>query len=295
LPTQNNKSEKLLFIGIVFSMLMWGLSWPSGKVLSTYGHAPSLVFIRYLIVALSFAPVFFFIKDSLIIDKKGIPGLLLSGILLFTYAFLFLLGLRKGSAGAGGILVTTMNPIVAYCLSLIITRKLPSRNESIGLIIGIIAGSVLLKIWGVGVDLFDSGNIYFLLAAFTWALLSRITAKAENYGSSFAFSFWLYITTTMTAFAFVDIQDLIHTIQYGDRYFWMNVIFMGTLATTAASTCYFYATTKLGPARASSFIFLVPFSAGLSAWFFLGEVLLPHTLIGGILGIMAVYIINKKK
>ncbi len=39
---------------------------------------------------------------------------------------------------------------------------------------------------------------------------------------------------------------------------------------------------------------MVPFSAALGSWIFLGEVIEVHTIIGGILGIAAVYILNKK-
>ena len=67
------------------------------------------------------------------------------------------------------------------------------------------------------------------------------------------------------------------------------------MATTVATSYYFYATTKIGAERASSFIFLVPISAALSSWFFIGEIIRYYTIIGGILGMLAVFIINFKK
>jgi len=39
----------------------------------------------------------------------------------------------------------------------------------------------------------------------------------------------------------------------------------------------------------------VPFSAALGSWIFLNEVPQIHSIIGGILGIAAVYILNIKK
>ncbi len=276
-------------------MFMWGLSWPSGKVAAGYGMPVNIVLIRYIIVFLSFLPIFIFMKGPITISKKGIPSLLIAGLLLSLYTYLFFNGLRNGLAGAGGVLVTTMNPIMAYGIGLLITRKSPSQNESVGLMLGLLAGASLLKIWGNLDELFESGNLYFLLAAFVWAVMSRITSKASNYGSSMTFSLWMYLATILIMLPLVDYTSLQETLSSADRYFWWNIVFSATFATSLATTYYFYATTTLGPEKASSFIFLVPVSAAFSSWFFLGEALLPHTIIGGILGIAAVYMINKKK
>lgn len=276
-------------------MFMWGLSWPSGKVAAAYGSPVNIVLIRYTVVFLSFLPIFIFMKAPLTISKKGLPSLLVAGLLLSLYTYLFFYGLKNGLAGAGGVLVTTMNPIMAYGIGLIINRKRPSRNETIGLILGLIAGATLLKVWGNLDELFSSGNIYFLLAAFVWAVMSRITSKASTYGSSMSFSLWMYLATVIIMLPLVDYAGLKETLVIADGYFWWNIVFSAVFATSLATTYYFYATTTLGPEKASSFIFLVPVSAAVSSWFFLGEALQLHTIVGGVLGIAAVYMINRKK
>lgn len=276
-------------------MFMWGLSWPSGKVAGAYGAPVTIVLIRYIVVFLSFLPLFFFMKAPFTISKKGMLPLVAAGLLLSLYTFLFFYGLKNGLAGAGGVLVTTMNPIMAYGIGLLITGGKPSRNETIGLILGLLAGATLLKIWGNLAELFASGNIYFLLAAFVWAVMSRITSKASNYGSSMTFSLWMYLATVLIMLPLVDYTSLKETLEIADGYFWWNILFSAVFATSLATTYYFYATTTLGPEKASSFIFLVPVSAALSSWLFLKEPLQLHTIVGGILGIAAVYMINRKK
>lgn len=276
-------------------MFMWGLSWPSGKVAAAYGDPVTIVLLRYIIVFLSFLPIFFFMKAPLPISRKGIPALLAASVLLSIYTYLFFYGLKNGLAGAGGVLVTTMNPIMAYGIGLLLNRKKPSRNEAIGLLLGLLAGATLLNIWGNLDELFASGNLYFLMAAFIWAVMSRITSKASNYGSSMSFSLWMYLATVLIMLPLVDYTSLQETLVRADSYFWWNILFSGIFATTLATSYYFYATTTLGPEKASSFIFLVPVSAAVSSWLFLGEALLLHTIIGGVLGIAAVYMINRKR
>ena len=93
---------------------------------------------------------------------------------------------------------------------------------------------------------------------------------------------------------FSGIDPAITTVSEGDVKFWGNLFFSATITTSLATTFYFVATSKIGASKASSFIFMVPFSAALGSWIFLGEAIELHTIIGGILGIAAVYILNRK-
>jgi drug/metabolite transporter (DMT)-like permease len=235
------------------------------------------------------------LRGSFVIKKAGVPVVLLSGGLLALYSYFFFRGLKSGSAGAGGVLVTTLNPIMAYTIGIFLTRKIPARNEMIGLALGLIAGSVLLRMWGNTATVFDSGNLYFLLAAFTWAVMSKFTAKGSRFGSSLGFSLWQYFITLLCLLPLMDVKEFQAALQIKETRFWFNLVFSSAVVTSLATTVYFYATTRLGAEKASSFIFMVPLAAAMSAWLFLGEAILPHTIIGGILGMAAVYMINKKK
>ncbi|MBA3705364.1 MAG: DMT family transporter [Bacteroidetes bacterium] len=288
-------SEKVLITGIVVSMFLWGLSWPSGKVLTAYSSAINFVVYRYIFVVGTLFPILLFLRTGIQVKKQGIPIIIGSGILLGLYSFLFFKGLKNGHPGAGGVLVTTLNPIMAYSIGIFLSKKMPSRNESIGLVLGLIAGCVLLEVWNHPDAILASGNVYFLLAAFTWAVMSKLTSKAGLYGSSLSFSLWQYIITLCFLLPMMDVQEFKLAIHITDHLFWINLIFSSAIVTTLATTVYFYATTRLGPEKASSYIFMVPLAAAVSSWLFLDEHILPHTIVGGMLGMAAVYIINKEK
>lgn len=290
------KSQNSLVIAIIASMLMWGLSWPSGKVLANYSSsATNYNVYRYIVALLSLFFTLLFLRVPIMIRKQGIPFVVVSGLLLALYSILFFRGIKTGFAGAGGVLVTTMNPIMAYSIGLIMSRKMPSGKEAIGLGLGLVAGSVLLRIWENTDALFATGNLYFLLAAFLWAIMSKFTSKAVTYGSSMGFSLWQYLVTFFCFLPLFDVKEMETTLAAADALFWITLLFSAAIVTGLATTLYFYATTRLGAERASSFIFIVPFAAALSSWFFLDEKILMHTIVGGALGIAAVYIINSKK
>jgi drug/metabolite transporter (DMT)-like permease len=293
----NNKkiSDKLLIGGIILSMFLWGLSWPSGKVLTHYSSAVNFAAYRYIIVVTTLFLLLSAFRIQIRISKAGIPSVIGSGMLLAVYSYLFFMGLKNGAAGAGGVLVTTLNPIMAYAIGILISRKLPSRNEALGLVLGIAAGCFLLKVWDNSASLFERGNVYFLLAAFTWACMSKITSKGARYGTSPGFSLWQYMVTLICLLPLVDYHEFAAVIHIPDSKFWWNMFFSSAIVTSLATTFFFYATTRLGAERAGSFILLVPLAAAVSAWLLLGEQILPHTAIGGVIGMGAVYMINKKR
>ncbi|MNJ82807.1 EamA-like transporter family protein [compost metagenome] len=291
---EKQNSQSMLTIVMVCSMIIWGISWSSNKVLTSFGTPVDLGVFRYGFVVVSLLLLLIPLKTKLIISRNGIPFLLIAGVLMATYNYTFLAGLKNGSPGAGGILVTTLNPVMAYGLGMLIDWKKPTKNEFIGLFFGIIAGLTLLKVWG-NEDIFAKPeNLYFLLSAFIWSVMSKFTSKSAKYGSPFAFTWWMYLVTLACLIPFCSFTEIGKMIQTTDIHFWGNVLFSSVITVTLATTTYFFATSKIGAEKASSFIFIVPFSAAVFSFSILGENLEIHTIIGGLLGIGAVYMINKK-
>lgn len=292
---ETRSSQKIFLLGMVLSMTCWGFSWTSGKILSEYANPLTISFFRFAMTFASLILILVFAKIPMSIRKTGLLDLLMASALISLYTYLFFKGLTVGKAGAGGILVTVLNPIISYVVMLIIARRKPSTTEFWGLSLGVLAGIVLLRLFSDTSALWSAGNIYFLLASFSWAALSLVTARASRYGSPVTFSCWMYLVSTVLMFVLSDASAAVELLGKTDAIFWGNMFFSSSITTAGATTFYFVATSKLGAGKASSFIFLVPFSAALGAWIFLNEVPPVHSIIGGVLGIAAVYILNIKK
>jgi drug/metabolite transporter (DMT)-like permease len=107
-----------------------------------------------------------------------------------------------------------------------------------------------------------------------------------------SYSFWSFTLACLLSIPF-SVNDNLFIIFDFDKIFWANLFMLSVMAMSFGTTVYFLASVKLGPKKASSFIFTVPLTAMGFAMYFLGEPLQLSTLIGGLLGIIAFYLINK--
>lgn len=287
-------SESVFLAGIILSMICWGLGWASGKVLVSFDSALHISIYRFLLTSVSLVVLLLILKERLLITRHAIPALLGATVCISAYTILYFKGLQHGHAGAGGVLVTTVNPVLTYVILLFVQRHKPNIFEIAGLLCGLLAGFILLKGWESFDVILQKDNLYFLMAIVAWSCLSLITAKAGKFGSIITFSLWMYIIATLTLLPFSDADKLLQVFQINDWAFWGNLFFSSIITTSLATTFYFYATSRLGAGKASVFIFIVPFTAALGAWLFLGETLHIHTIAGGLLGIAAIYLINNK-
>ena len=276
-------------------MASWGLSWTNGKILGTYTTTPVLMLWRFLIAAVSMLLVLWYRKTPIKIHVAGILPLLGSTFFLVLYNHFYFTGTRLGAAGAGGVFVTTLNPVFTFLLVSIVHKNIPKRRSLLGIILGIIGGTVLLNIWQEGWPVvFKSGNQYFVMCAFTWAFLTLISSRINKHMSTLTYSFWLYLMSAIVAFVFIGDENPFSVFQL-DFTFWINLISVSVGAMAFATTAYFIATSRLGSEKASAFIFTVPVSAMLFSMLILDEPLKVYVLLGGSLSILAVFLINSTK
>lgn len=289
------KEKKFLVLLLIMSMVIWGISWSSAKVMSRYGDPLPIAYIRFFIVVISLIPVIRLMKLNFYMPKESIISVVGAGLFLGCYSLSFFTGLTIGYAGAGGVIVTVLNPIFAFLIGVVISRRPLTKREGVGLIIGVIAGAILLHLWEDWHYILDGGNYLFVLGALLWALLSKVTAGAKKFGHPFVFNFWMHVFVVVFFSALVDFKELGEIFRTADDLFWWNMFYFGTINSTVATGCYLYSTSVIGAEKASSYVFIVPMGAVLSTCFFLGEPIEVYTIVGGVLGLAAVFVINKKK
>jgi len=286
-------SKKLLYILMILAMVAWGETWISAKILSRYIGSKEEIFFRFAFTSLGLLPILLLKRESFKISLYNFVVVLVSAILLAFYNLAFFLGTKYGLASFGGVLVTTLTPINTFLLISILRKKLFGKIEALGLIVGALGALIMLKIWSFDINsIIASGNGYYLLATIIWPVLTIVSSKQKGI-SALVYSFYMFAFTALIVLAFLGFK--VTNIFKFDSIFWLNLLLLSLYGTTFATTIYFLAVTKLGSKVASSFFFLVPLSAIVFAIVFLNEKISLNLIFGGILTIIAVYIINKAK
>ena len=289
-----NKFYTTIYILMGLSMLSWAVAWTSAKIVSNYLSFYNLVFFRFLLGFISLIPLiagkYFFSLFKL--NKINLLYIIITSILFFVYNVCFFMGTHYGFAGKGAILVTTINPLITALIISMIKKKI-SKSEIQGLFLGLIGGSFILNIYVDGfIQIFNITNIYFLICAITWGIITVLTNYAQKDISPQIFIFLCYFFTSVIAIFFADFSSI--DFNKFDSIFYLNFFLVSIGAMSFGTTVYMYATSYLGPIKASVFIFSVPFIAMATAFIFLNEPITLNIVIGGLLSLLGIYIINKK-
>ena len=289
----NSRTPISLYLTMLLSMAIWGLSWTNAKILSDYGPSSVLAFWRFFFSSITMIPVLLITGNDFRVTRQGIKYILTGAVFISLYNIFFFMGTDKGAASVGGIIVPTFNPIITFIISVLLLKQVVYRKDIIGLILGFAGGVIVLQAWRLSLEqMIANGNLFFLCASVSWGIMSIISGRSHAHVSTLSFSFWVYTISTLIYLGATWNKDILLIFTY-DWIFWVNMFFLSAGAMVFGTTVYFLATTRLGPEKASAFIFMVPVTALLFSVLLIGERLEVTTMIGGIMTMTAVYLINK--
>lgn len=280
---------------MIIAMLLWGGSWVSGKIAATSVPPMLMIFWRFALTTVSLVPMLFFFRQTLKIERRSFLLLLAAGAVLFGYSVFYFRGLVNGLAGAGGVVVAGLSPLLTFLLVLLIQR-IPIRPlQAAGLAVGVVGALIMLQVWRLSpAELLSGGNLYFLGAALLWAVLTLLAGTIQQKVHFIVYSIYLYLIVTVISFIFTLAEGSL-ALTPMTMPFWLNTLYLSIASSSLAATVYFICTLRLGSRTASSFMFTVPVSALFFSWVLLGEVPQWTTLTGGAFAVAAVYIINRSK
>ena len=277
---------------LIFAMLLWGGGWTALKIITVELPMDVIVFWRFFLMSLAFLPILYFLNKPITLNAKGLKYVAMSSVLNVAFMVSSFFGIKYGLAGSGGVIITTLSPIMTFFLVFILFGKKLSLSQYLGLALGVIGGIIMLELNDMSL-FFNGSNIYFLLCAVIWAGVTILSQRSHQYIHPIHYSFFISVIATIASFFYAYNSNLLAVFNQNME-FWIALIYLAVLGQSVATTIFFIATGKLGSQKSSSFMFLVPLFSLLSAWLILDEPILMHILVGGILSLVAVYFINKK-
>ncbi|MDR3346148.1 MAG: DMT family transporter [Campylobacteraceae bacterium] len=283
--------RKNIFLIFMFgAMIAWGASWSSIKIMNEYLPTAELVFVRYAITALSSFFIVIILRQRFAIDRQSLLIAFLVALLTAVYGYVVFMGTQLGSASLAGAFINAFSPINTFILLALFYKHAIQKLDICALCLGFLGTMMMLGVWQFNAQkIFTAYNLYFVLGAFLWSLITIASSHIKV--NVVVFSFYMYSLTAVMVLAFTDLNVIISS--NTDMRFWLNTLFVSVISTSIATTLFFLGTKKLGAEKVSSFMFIAPASAVIVGALALGERLNLFTLIGIAASILAVYMLNR--
>lgn len=292
MPGQASSTTYLKLTGAMF---MWGGTWIAGRIIAQELTAPlAAPAIRFLLAGLVLAGVALLGEGHLPRPQNGrewgvVTGLAMTGI--FLYALCFFYGLKHISAGRGA-LVVALTPVVVALAAWFLGQERMTPVKLAGVAIAMLGcltvigkGNPLALLHGaVGI-----GEWLILGCVLCWTAYTFIGRRATKTLSPLAATLWASLIGSLLLGITALLQGGSDLMAWSWQV-WASVVFLAVGGTALAFTWFADGVKRLGAARASVFVNLVPVFAVLQAAVLLDERLALPVLGGGLLVIAGVWL-----
>lgn len=294
------QASSLTYIKLIGAMFMWGGTWIAGRVVAQELTAPlAAPAIRFLLAGLALAGFALATEGRIPRPQTSsewgsVTGLAMTGI--FIYALCFFYGLKHITAGRGA-LVVALNPVVVALAAWFLGHERMTPRKLAGIILAMAGcltvignGDPLALLHGaVGI-----GEWLILGCALSWTAYTFIGRRATLTLSPLAATLYASLIGALLLGITALVQGGTDLAAWSWRV-WASVIFLGIAGTALAFTWFADGVKRLGAARASIFVNLVPVFAVLQAAVLLNERLGLAVLAGGLLVITGVWLTSYQK
>ena len=292
-----------VYSGLVFTMFIWGLAWPVGRLLATNLPPVSIAAIRYAIVIPVLFAILWFREGSFKIDRSWIPTLVVMGILNTTlYQIFFLYGVKYAAASDDSLVIGIGPVLIAVMASFVLKERL-TGTKILGFVSGL-AGIITISILSpntqvlnrpLGVTLVFGGATAYAL--YTVILRRFIAAnRANNHGpqqSSLSILSWISLFGWFFLIPF-SLLEAPWTYSW-DAGSWLGILYLAILSTVIGYFLYIEGVSKIGAGRSGIFGNLVPVFGVLTSFLLLGENLSPWTAVSFLLILAGVLLVNRQR
>ena len=283
-------------IAALFSVIVWGATFVSTKVLIAHGLTPAEIFlIRFAMAYLCILPL---ARGRLWSDTLRDEAMLLAaGICGGSFYFLTEnMALEFAPASNVSLIVCTAPLWTALAMSLVDRRERMSRRAAIGSLLAF-AGMVLVVLNGRFVlRLSPRGDLLAFAAAWLWVFYSMAVKRlAGRYPALFITRkvFFYGLLTILPLFAFRPFA--VTTEMLARPAVWGNLLFLGLIASMLCYLLWNAAMRRLGAVRTTNYIYLNPLVTMLTAALFINERITPVALLGAALILYGMWLAERSR
>jgi drug/metabolite transporter (DMT)-like permease len=282
--------------------LLWGASWPAGRVLAQALPPLSAAAWRFAISLALFAIWWQWARRGAApltaLSPRQWAGLALAGFCgVFGYAAFFMHGLQHVPASRAALIVT-VNPVFTTLIAAWWFKERFNARIAVGMVLAVVGASVVLsrgEPWKLLTGDIGIGEALLLGCAASWVaytLLARhLLAGIDSLTTTTVTAGLGGLMLMLGALLLEGPSGLARPLAAPPAV-WGALLFIAAGATVVAYAWYFDGVAALGAGAAASYISLVPVFGVLCSALWLGEALDGSLLLGGSLALLGMVVMN---
>ena len=282
------QADTALFI----TTLIWGNSFVAIKILINYLSPTTIAALRFLIASPLFIAVLFLKRKEWHMEREDVGKFLLFGFLSVPIYHVFLnYGTQYIPAGTVTILIALNPMITALLASLMIGERIGKRKAG-GIALGF-AGAAAIAFSGGGLQWGHAvGVVLVVLATTSWAsytVMSKPMLKRYH-----PLQLTAYIALIGTAMMFPSWPLMFKEASALSTNAWLAMFYIGFICISIGYSIWYWALSRKEASRTATFVYFIPISGMIGAYFILGEVPGMLAILGGSLVLTGIWLVNRK-
>lgn len=289
------REQLLANIAMIITVALWGVSFVSIKIAVNEVPPITMALVRFSVASAILWVIIRKFEPSAKLQKKDVPRMLFAGCLGVTLYFFFENTGVKLTTASNASLIVTIIPILAIAMDKIFFRTKVSAIQLLGIGIAIL-GTYLAATANGEVDFTSAtfrGNIFMVLAMFSWSLYTLINKSFHNKYSGLALTAYQMMMGTL---CLIPLSFFEHAEW---RLFSLTVLchilFLSVFCSVVCYLLYMHALKKLDVTITTVYLNLVPVIGVVSGHLFLSENVLPIQMVGGLITLLAILMVNFEK
>ncbi|SBW00138.1 DMT family transporter [uncultured Dysgonomonas sp.] len=275
----------------IFTVIVWGTTFVSTKILIGYGLSPVEIFLYRFVLA--YIGIWFFCprtlfanskKDELLCVAAGLTG----GALYFVFENTAL-GITLASNVS---LIVCTSPIFTALLTFLFYKKEPLRPRLItGSLVALVGMALVVFNGSFILQINPLGDMLTVLAALSWAFYGIILKQLNGRYSTLFITrkVFFYGIITMLPFSLMDSATFTPSLLI-NPVIASNLIFLGLIASLLCFIAWNSAVKELGVVQTSNYIYFVPLVTLLTSAIVIDEHITIVALFGSVFILLGVYV-----